>query len=176
MAVQSRADRGAADGQFLDFTDGGADVLNAQFALARVAAEFLAEPNGRGVHEMRAADFNDVPKFLRLRIERAAQCVERGDERGAELLGDGDVNRGGDDVVRRLAHVHVVVRVHGIARADRLARELRAAVRDHLVGVHIRRGAAAGLEEVDREMRIERALHDFIRGLFDESCTLGADA
>ena len=37
-------------------------------------------------------------------------------------------------------------------------------VGDHLVGVHVRRGARAGLIDVDREMRVVRAVGDFERG------------
>ena len=48
-----------------------------------------------------------------------------------------------EDVVGRLAHVDVVVRVRALAGERR----------DHLVGVHVRGGARAGLEDVDRELR-----------------------
>ena len=35
---------------------------------------------------------------------------------------------------------------------------------DHLVGVHVRRSAAAGLEDIHHELRIVRAFHHLIRG------------
>ena len=54
----------------------------------------------------------------------------------------------------RLAHVDVVVRVHVLARERR----------DHLVGVHVRRGARAGLEDVDRELVVELAGRDPVAG------------
>src|SRR5581483_11473877 len=58
------------------------------------------------------------------------------------------MDRGGNDVVRRLPAIDVVIRVRLRNRAD------------HLVGVHVGRGAAAGLENVDREMIVELAIGD----------------
>ena len=64
------------------------------------------------------------------------------------------MDRGGEDVVRRLAHVHVVVRVDVVAGEGG----------DHLVRVHVRRGARAGLEDVDRELVVELAVGDAVGG------------
>ena len=41
-----------------------------------------------------------------------------------ELLRGADVDGGRDDVVARLTHVDVIVRVDRVARADRFARQL----------------------------------------------------
>src|SRR5262249_25389679 len=59
-----------------------------------------------------------------------------------------------EDVVRRLPHVDVVVRVHALARNRR----------DHLVRVRVRRGAGARLEDVDRELVVELAGGDPVGG------------
>ena len=73
---------------------------------------------------------------------------------GKQLLRDlaerRQVDGGGEDVVRRLPHVHVVVRVHVVARERG----------DDLVRVHVRRRARAGLEDVDRELVVELAVGD----------------
>ena len=50
--------------------------------LLGVAAKFLTQPDGRCVHQMSAADFDDVVKLLRLRVERRGQFRERGNESG----------------------------------------------------------------------------------------------
>jgi DNA ligase (NAD+) len=63
--------------------------------------------------------------------ESDREVVERGDEGVDERLGDGDVHRGREHVVRRLGGVHVVVGVHG--RAETARRESR----QHLVHVHV---------------------------------------
>ena len=71
----------------------------------------------------------------------------------------------GEDVVRRLAHVHVIVRV------DVLAGERR----DHLVRVHVRRRARAGLEDVDRELVVELARGDAVGGGGDALGLVGVE-
>ena len=84
--------------------------------------------------------------------------VEGGDQlvlRSARAAGD--VHRGGERVVGRLAHVDVVVGVDG-ARCVALGADADgrgdgcAEVGDHLVGVHVGRGAGAGLVDVDGEV------------------------
>jgi hypothetical protein len=62
-----------------------------------------------------------------------------------------------EDVVRALPHVHVVVRVHVVSRQGR----------DHLVRVHVRARARAGLEDVDRELVVVLAARDRVAGSGD---------
>ena len=79
------------------------------------------------------------------------------------MLG-GDVHRRRERVVRRLAHVDVVVRMDGAflaLRADAEAQPLIGQVGDHFVGVRVGRGAGAGLVDVDREMCVVLAGGDF---------------
>ncbi len=84
--------------------------------LPRVAAEFLTEPHRRRVHEMRAADLDDVPEFHRL-SHRARRAAARARARAylrrrsptATWIAVGMTS------LRRLAHVHVVVRMDGVA-------------------------------------------------------------
>ena len=59
--------------------------------------------------------------------------------------------------------------------ADRLAGQLGTAIRDHLVGIHVRAGAGAGLKDVDRELGVPRADTDFGSGLGDEINTGGVE-
>ena len=47
--------------------------------------------------------------------------------------------------------------------------------RDHLVGVHVRRGAGAGLEDVDRELVVQLAGGDAVGGLGDPGCLVGVE-
>ncbi len=169
MAVQAGADGGAAEGQFLDGLDAPCGRGRRRARPAGVAVELLAEPDGRGVHEVGAADLEHVPEFRApsFRAQRAGLPARAG-AFAVQLLRDGDVHGGGEDVVGRLPHVHVVVRMDGVLGADGLAGDLADAVRDDLVGVHVRAGAGAGLVDVEREMGVELALGDFERGLLDE--------
>ena len=89
---------------------------------------------------------------------------------GQQLLGalDGrDTNRGGIDVVGRLAHVHVAVGVNPGVLALAEPEELERTVGDDLVGVHVRRGAGAALDDVDDELVQQAALFDVLAGLPD---------
>jgi hypothetical protein len=101
----------------------------------------------------------------------ALELVQRGHQVAVQRLDDGHVNRRRDHVVRRLAHVHVVVRVHQL-RADLAAQDLRRAVRDHLVRVHVGRGARAGLEDVDHELVVVLAVGDLAGRLLDRPAHL----
>src|SRR3546814_6841174 len=82
-------------------------------------------------------------------------------------LRTGDVQRGRKAVVRRLAAIDVVVRVDRRLAAARAGENLVGAARDHLVGVHVALGAAAGLPDDERELAVEPTRGDFCGGLFD---------
>ena len=70
-----------------------------------------------------------------------------------------------EDVVRRLAHVDVVVRMHVLAGQ----------ARDHLVRVHVRARARPGLEDVDRELVVELAGRDAVSGGGDALRLVGVE-
>ena len=106
---------------------------------------------------MRAARLHDVVELGGLPLERRGERLERGKQVVRELAQRGEVHRGREDVVRRLAHVHVVVRV------DVLAGERR----DDLVRVHVRARARPGLEDVDRELVVELARGNAVAGSGD---------
>ena len=82
-----------------------------------------------------------------------------------ELAERGEVDGGREDVVRALAHVDVVVRVHVLAGEGG----------DDLVGVHVRARARAGLEDVDRELVVVLAARDRIAGDCNPLCFLGVE-
>ena len=104
---------------------------------------------------------------LGLGRELVVQPLERGDQ----VAGDGqrrrNVHRRRERVVRRLPHVDVVVRMDGAflaLRADAEPQPLVRQVGDHLVGVHVGRGAGAGLVDVDRKVVVVLAGGDFFDG------------
>jgi hypothetical protein len=128
--------------------------------LGRIAAELLAEGDGHGIHQVRPTRLDDVVELTRLRLERRRQLVERRQEAVDELVEGGEVHSRREDVVRRLAHVHVVVRMHALAGEDG----------DDFVRVHVRRGPRARLEHVDGKLVVELAVRDAIRGSGDPLC------
>ena len=75
-----------------------------------------------------------------------------GSRRASTSAAAADMDGRGDDVVRRLPAVHVIVRV----RAGEVG--------DHLVGVHVGGGAAAGLEDVHHKLSVEIAAGDAFGG------------
>ena len=173
--IQARADRRPAQRQLTQNLDRPLRSLAGVGDLLRVAAETLAEPDGRGVHKMSAADFDDVPKIFRPRFQLRLQRFQRGQERVLQLFRRADVDGRWDDVVARLAHVDVIVLMDALLRIVLLARQLPAAIRDHFVHVHVRARARTGLENVEREMLVQLALDDFLGRLHDEGGTMGVE-
>ena len=159
--VDAGADRGSAERDLGDAHDGRGDALDAEANLPGVAGEFLAEGHGGGVHEVGAAGLDGGLPQVGLGLERAGEMVERGDQVVQQRTGDGHVHRGGEYIVGRLRGVDVVIGVHG--RAEQSRRERR----EHLVHVHVRRGAAAGLVGVDRELLVVLAGDQAVGGASD---------
>ena len=150
MRVQAGSGRGAAE---RDLAEAWHRVLDARDSLSNlrgVAAELLAERHGHGVHEMRATGLHDVVELDGLPLERCGERLERGNEIVRELAQRGEVHRRRKDVVRRLAHVDVIVGVNALSREGR----------HDLVRVHVRARAGSGLEDVDRELVVELARSD----------------
>ena len=142
MGVQPGPGGGPAQRQLPDPRERCAHAVGAQRDLRRVSGELLAERDRHGVHQVRATGLDDVRELSGPRGEGGGEGVHRGQQVRVDLAEGRDVHGGGEHVVRRLAHVHVVVGVGGVAGE----------VRDHLVGVHVRRGAGAGLEDIHREL------------------------
>src|SRR5262249_54134854 len=82
------------------------------------------------------------------------------------LLERSDVNRAGDDIVARLPEVDMVVRVNRFV-ATPAAKEFDCAVRDHFVGIHVRRSSRASLENIDHELAVQTAVNHFLRSLLN---------
>ncbi len=122
---------------------------------------------------MRAADLDDVVPFLRFAVQIGGELFQRGDQMLGDDLGAGNVHRGGEGVVGRLAHVHMVVRVNGAFapfRTQRKPQRLVSEVGDDLVRVHVGAGAGAGLVNVHRKVLGMVAGRDLFRSRNDRCC------
>ena len=86
-----------------------------------------------------------------------------------DLLHRRDMHGGRKGIVRGLAHVDVIVRMHRRLAAELSAKQLDRAVRDHLVQVHVRLGARAGLPDDQREVIVELAVDHLARGAGDRA-------
>ena len=175
MRVEPGADRGAALRQRIELLQRQPHADDAAPDLRGVAGEFLAERQRRRVLRVGAADLDDARECLRLRLQRVLQMRERRIEQARDLVGRRDVHRGREAVVRRLAHVDVIVGMHRRFRAELAAEHLVGAVGDHLVDVHVGLGAGAGLPDHQREMIVELAVDHLLRGLDDGARAAGVE-
>ncbi len=112
--VQAGADRGAALGQLHQGRQVSLDAGDAVLDLLGVAAEFLAQRQRGGVLGVGAADLDDAWPRRRTWPSGLRRCLRAGSRSGTICFGAGDVHRRRIGVVRRLAHVDVVV---GVDRA-----------------------------------------------------------
>src|SRR3989475_10927366 len=61
----------------------------------------------------------------------------------------------------------MVIRMDWALIPERMAQDLVGTIRDPLVRIHVRRGPAAGLEDVQREMAVQFAVHPLLARLAD---------
>ena len=162
--VEAGADRRAALGQLHQHRQALLDARDAVLDLLGIAGELLAQGQRRGVLGVGAADLDDARPAPGLVVEGVAQHLQGGDQAVDDFLGGGDVHGRRIGVVGRLAEIDVVVGVDGRLGAHRPAQHLDGAVGDHLVGVHVRLGARAGLPDRQREVLVELAVDHLLGG------------
>ena len=141
--------------------------------LARVTGEFLAQANRHRVLKMRAADLDDLVERLRLVVEFVTQVAQRGNQPLLDRLIRRDVDRGRDHVVRRLTHVDRVVGMDRDFAPAHSREHLVGEAGDNLVGVHVCRRAAAGLENIDDELIVRFTVGDELRRANDRLAKFG---
>ena len=131
VGVDPGAGRGAAERDLADAAERVADPGRAEADLRGVAVELLAQGHRDRVHQVGAAGLDVVGELLALRGEGRGEPVERRQQVVVDLAERRQVDGRREDVVGRLAHVDVVVGMGAVAGE----------VGDHLVRVHVRRGA-----------------------------------
>ena len=142
------------------------EVVDLALEHAGKAVEGLAEGHRHGILQLRAAHLQHVGELLALAVEGGDQLHEvlpQLEVRGIEPQVDG--RRVG--VVGRLRAVDVVVGRAVLVLAAAMAHDLERAVGDHLVGVHVRRGAGAALDHVHGEELVKLAVADLAARLGD---------
>ena len=117
VGVQSGAHRRTADGKRLHrnacMHHGGV----AQRQLRLVAAELLAQSDGRGVLQVRAAQLHHIGIGGALGGQRSAQFAQRGHQQRTCLQQHRQVHGAGENVVRALPQIDIVIRVHRLCDA-----------------------------------------------------------
>mmetsp|Transcript_83303 Transcript_83303/g.254686 ORF Transcript_83303/g.254686 Transcript_83303/m.254686 type:complete len:254 (+) Transcript_83303:581-1342(+) len=147
LCVQPGADGCAAEREGVQRRQARLHTADALLHLGRVPRELLPQGQGCRILAVRAPDLDDVLESLCLLTQGSVELLEAGDETLVDFVHSGDVHGRREAVVAALPHVHVVVRVHRLLRAEGLALQLVRAVRDDLVHVHVRLRARARLED-----------------------------
>ena len=173
MGVEASTDGGAADREFVEPGQLPLDRRDPVVELGPPARDLLAEGDRGRVLQVGAADLHEVGVLLLQTEEDIAKQPHRRQQPPVDHLDGGDVHRRRECVVRRLAAVDVVVGVDWLLRAHHATSDLNRPVRDHLVGVHVRLGAAAGLEDHQRKLVVELPGDHLIRRLHDQLHRLG---
>ena len=156
MRIDAGADRGRAH---VDLADQKHRFLQPLLVFSqhhRIGREFLAQRHRNGVLQLGAAHLDDVLELLGLRLERLAQHRHGVDQPHDAGIGR-ELERRRIDVVGALAHVDVLVGMQEVIVALGAAEQLQRAVGDHLVGIHVGRGAGAALDDVDHELFMQPA-------------------
>ena len=165
--VEARANRCRPDVQFRQLPRRGRDIVAAAFDARGEAAELLTERDRDRVLQVRPSRLDHVVELVALARKAAGELARFLDERSGPEQ-QRQACRRGEDVVRGLTHVDVIVRVDPRVDAFRLAENLRGTVRQHLVRVHVVRRAGARLVHVDDELIAEAARQNFVRRLPDD--------
>ena len=103
---------------------------------------------------MGAAYFNDIPPFGAFCCKRIGQATKRGQEVIAHRQRRRNVQCAGEAVIRRLAHVDMVIGMHRRFAAACARQRLIGDAGNNLVHIHVRLRAAARLPDDKRELRV----------------------
>ena len=126
------------------------------------SGEFADQVNGGCIHCVSATDLDDgckLPGFLVQRIVKVCQCRL---EAPLDLGRCGGVHSRGARVVRRVGHVHVVVRMDRRLRAKRAAEPEIGGVGNHFIDVHVGLRARSGLPHRQRKVLVQFAVSDVL--------------
>ncbi|MCY1283300.1 hypothetical protein D9M70_321760 [compost metagenome] len=143
--------------------------------LRHVARELLAQRQRHRVLQVRAPDLDDIGEGFDLARKGLLQLLQRRQQLLLDRARRGNVHRGREAVVARLAGIDVVVRMHRLLAADLAAEQLDRAVGDDLVEVHVGLRARSGLPDRQRKL-LRPAAFDHFRGrLLDGVRQLGRE-
>ena len=158
MGVEAGPHRRAPEGQLVEVGQARLDPGDVGVELGHVARELLAQGQRHGVHEMGAADLHDVGEGVGLVRQRVAQGPAPTGSRtwmicstAAMCMAVGKVSFDDCDMLTSS------LGWTGRLRPHHAAGQLDGPVGDHLVGVHVGLGPAAGLPDAQGEVLVERA-------------------
>ena len=90
---------------------------------------------------MGAADLDNAGELDLPLAQAVVQCNQRRQQRLRHADRSGQMHCSRNDIVGGLPEVDIVIRMHSAALAARAAEQLRAAIGEHLIEVHVGLGA-----------------------------------
>ena len=117
---------------------------------------------------MGSSDLDDVPPDIGFGIQTPDQLLQLRQQLPLELKSRSYMDRCREDVVCGLGAIDVVIGMERSVGAEALPRHLGGEVADHLIDVHVRLRATAGLPDAQRELIVVLACLDRLTGLFDQ--------
>ncbi len=117
------------------------DSINAPFHLSGIAAEFLAQRHGNSVLQVGPANFSHMGECFGLVIQTPMKPLHGGNQTVSHGAQGCHVNGRRNNVITGLTHVDVVVGMYGTLATLFPSEDLVGTTCDHLVGIHIGRGA-----------------------------------
>ncbi len=115
VPVESGTCGGAAQSNLRQLIRAVLDARDALLHLRCVSPKLLPQTNRRSVHEVRAPALEHIVERLGFFYERGVQRLHGWHQIVEHGGAGGHMHGGGNDIVRRLRHVHVVVGMHGFA-------------------------------------------------------------
>src|SRR5262249_1833643 len=161
MSIDTSADSGAAESQFMQILGVGADVVCSLPNRQPVSGKFLPEPNWHSVLHVRSARLHYFPELLALLFKARGDRIEY----GIELLQFDErcqTHRRWEDVVRRLSIVDVIVWMNPLVLAKLAAKNLLRTVGDDFVRVHVKADTGSCLKDIHDELAIPFAVDDLL--------------
>ena len=143
------------------------DLIYTGVELGGPSGPLLTHREGHGVLEVGATDLDDAHPLLSLGLQFCGERLDRRDQALVDLGDRGDVHRGREAVVARLAEVDVVIGSDRRLATQLTTQQLNGAVRHDLVDIHIALRARAGLPNVEREVVVELSCDHFVGGMHD---------
>ncbi len=112
---------------------------------------------------MGASDLDDMVKFLRLVRQRMVQFFQPRQQHIACHHADGHMHGRRKRIIRRLAHVHMIIGVDRFFGAHYAAQHFDGAVADDLIRVHVGLGARPRLPDDQRKIVVKPPVDHLLR-------------
>ena len=113
------------------------DALSAQLYHAGITAELLPQPHRNGILKMRPPGLDDAVEFHRFPSQYTGQHDHGRKKTVLDFRVRRDMHRNVNSVIRRLAHIDMIVGMHQVILAELSAENLRSPIGQDLVDIHI---------------------------------------